>query len=155
MIGGSSSIFNFEIKVVQSFKDPMWRQINEMVWIKNFQGTLLSGMPHQLWESLPKTKVKGTKRNQIKMLATKLIQFNQHLWTVWSEEGSYGPKAHQKSTKLPTPSSTDNYQTTGNLCEYCDYSFQINYHLRLHISLYHLHHDILRTFNIQQTHRFV
>ena len=58
-------------------------------------------------------------------------------------EGSYRPKAHQKSTKLPTPSSTDNYQTTGNLCEYCDYSFQINYHLRLHISLYHLHHGYL------------
>ena len=35
----------------------------------------------------------------IKLLVENLIQFIQHLWTEWSDEGSYDLKANQESTK--------------------------------------------------------
>ena len=38
----SARLENFEIRVEKSFRDPMSRQINEMVRITNFHGTLLN-----------------------------------------------------------------------------------------------------------------
>ena len=42
---------NFEIRVENSFKDPMSRQINEMVRIMNFDGTLLNSKSE--WNAPP------------------------------------------------------------------------------------------------------
>ena len=58
----------FEIKVVNSFKDPMSRQINEMVRIKSFQGTLLNSKSE--WNAPPIVRMiaqNESERNQEKL----------------------------------------------------------------------------------------
>ena len=42
---------NFEIRVDQTYRDPMSRQVNEMVRIKNFEGTLLNSKSE--WNAPP------------------------------------------------------------------------------------------------------
>ena len=51
----SRRLENFEIRVEKSFKDPMTRQINEMVRIKKFQGTLLNSKSE--WNAPPIVRI--------------------------------------------------------------------------------------------------
>ena len=51
----SRRVNNFEIRVEKAFKDPMTRQINEMVRIKNFQGTLLNSKSE--WNAPPIVRI--------------------------------------------------------------------------------------------------
>ena len=51
----SRRLENFEIRVEKSFKDTMTRQINEMVRIKKFQGTLLNSKSE--WNAPPIVKI--------------------------------------------------------------------------------------------------
>ena len=53
---------NFEIRVEKSFKDPMTRQINEMVRIKNFQGTLLNSKSE--WNAPPIVRIIAQKESE-------------------------------------------------------------------------------------------
>ena len=53
---------NFEIKVVKSFKEPMSRQINEMVRIKNFEGTLLNSKSE--WNAPPIIRIIAHNENE-------------------------------------------------------------------------------------------
>ena len=46
---------NFEIKVDKPFRDPMSRQINEMVRIKKFQGTLMNSKSE--WNAKPIVRI--------------------------------------------------------------------------------------------------
>ena len=46
---------NFEIRVDQTYRDPMSRQVNEMVRIKNFEGTLLNSKSE--WNAPPIIKI--------------------------------------------------------------------------------------------------
>ena len=118
-----------------------------MARIKNIQGTLLNSKSE--WNAPPIVRIiaqNENERNQEKVNASNQINFNSvqptpsncMVWRglIWAESSP------ENFTKLPTHSSTDQYQPSGNPCKYCDYSFQIN-HLRLHISLYHINHDIL------------
>ena len=51
----SRRLNNFEIRVEKSYKDPMSRQINEMVRITNFRGTLLNSKTE--WNAPPIVRI--------------------------------------------------------------------------------------------------
>ena len=51
----SSRLENFEVRVEKSFREPMSRQINEMVRILNFQGTLLNSKSE--WNAPPLVRI--------------------------------------------------------------------------------------------------
>ena len=51
----SRRLNNFEIRVEKSYQDPITRQINEMVRMKNFQGTLLNSKSE--WNAPPMVRI--------------------------------------------------------------------------------------------------
>ena len=51
----SSRLENFEVRVEKLFREPMSRQINEMVRILNFQGTLLNSKSE--WNAPPLVRI--------------------------------------------------------------------------------------------------
>ena len=53
---------NFEIRVEKAFKDPMSRQINELVIIKSFQGTLLNSKYE--WDAPPIVQIINENKNE-------------------------------------------------------------------------------------------
>ena len=73
----SMRLENFEIKVDNSFRDPMSRQINEMVRIKKFQGTLLNSKSE--WNAPPIVRIiaqNENERNQEKLKNNASNQIN-------------------------------------------------------------------------------
>ena len=58
----SARLENFEIRVEKSFQDPMSRQINEMVRITNFHGTLLNSKSE--WNAPPIIRIIAQKENE-------------------------------------------------------------------------------------------
>ena len=60
----SARLQNFEIRVENSFKDPMSRQINEMVRIMNFNGTLLNSKSE--WNAPPIIRIRAENESERK-----------------------------------------------------------------------------------------
>ena len=58
----SARLENFEIRVEKSFQDPMSRQINEMVRITNFHGTLLNSKSE--WNAPPIIRIIAQNENE-------------------------------------------------------------------------------------------
>jgi hypothetical protein len=58
----SARLENFEIRLEKSFKDPMSRQINEMVRITNFHGTLLNSKSE--WNAPPIIRIIAENENE-------------------------------------------------------------------------------------------
>ena len=58
----SRRLQNFEIRVTQNFQDPMSRQVDEMVRMSNFQGTLLNSKSE--WNAPPLIRIIAENENE-------------------------------------------------------------------------------------------
>ena len=68
---------NFEIRVDQTYRDPMSRQVNEMVRIKNFEGTLLNSKSE--WNAPPIIRIVVQNENESRKKESR-IKSNEEIY---------------------------------------------------------------------------